>query len=92
MNLEAPSMAKRLTAAVLRNEVNSQFGGFGLAQIGSKGVFDGQRFAALVAERTIRVIIPALFREIFADNPACLEAAKRCEGAVVAQLPVRRER
>jgi hypothetical protein len=51
----------------------------GIAQIGSKGVVDDQAFATKLAEKTIRVLIPALFREVFADNPECLAAANRCE-------------
>jgi hypothetical protein len=51
----------------------------GLAQLGSKGVVSGEAFCKILAERTIRELIPALFREAFPDNKACLEAAKRCE-------------
>ena len=51
----------------------------GLAQLGSKGVIDSSEFAKRLAEKTIRVLIPALFRETFPNNPACFEAANRCE-------------
>jgi len=51
----------------------------GIAQIGSKGVIDDVKFAQLLVERTIRVLIPRLFREIFQAYPDCLEAADRCE-------------
>lgn len=49
----------------------------GIAQIGSISINDAE-FAKRLAEKTIRVLIPALFREIFTDA-ACLAAADRCE-------------
>ena len=51
----------------------------GIAQIGSKGVVDGSLFTARLSEKTIRRLIPALFRQVFPTNPACLAAASRCE-------------
>ena len=51
----------------------------GIAQIGSVGVVDSQQFAKLISERTIRILIPALFRKVFPENQACLDAADRCE-------------
>ena len=50
----------------------------GLAQIGSAGVVDGNEFARILAEKTIRVLIPDLFRR-FTDTPEMLAAAERCE-------------
>ena len=51
----------------------------GLAQLGSLGVVDDREFARLMAEKTIRVIIPRFFREVFPKNAACLAAADTCE-------------
>ncbi len=51
----------------------------GLAQLGSKGVIDDKVFTTRIAEETIRVLIPTLFREIFPNNAKCLDAAYRCE-------------
>jgi hypothetical protein len=51
----------------------------GIAQVGSLGVVDDNVFVQKIAEKTIRVLIPALFREVFPNNQACLAAAKRCE-------------
>jgi hypothetical protein len=51
----------------------------GLAQIGSRGVVQGQEFAKRVAEQTIRILIPKLFRSLFPLNSRCLAAADRCE-------------
>jgi hypothetical protein len=51
----------------------------GIAQVGSLGVVDDNVFVQKIAEKTIRVLIPALFREVFPNNEACLAAAKRCE-------------
>jgi len=51
----------------------------GLAQIGSRGVVDDMEFSNRLAEKTIRELIPKLFREMLADYPACLAAADRCE-------------
>jgi len=50
----------------------------GLAQIGSAGVVDGVAFTARLAEKTIRVLLPDLFRR-FTDHPGMLAAADRCE-------------
>ena len=58
-------------AAGLRN--------LGIAQIGSAGVVDDSEFLRRLAEKTIRVLIPALFRELFPDKPALLAVADRCE-------------
>src|SRR5579859_3008473 len=51
----------------------------GLAQLGSKGVVSDAEFTKRLAEKTIRVLIPKLFREVFPNDASCLEAAKRCE-------------
>jgi hypothetical protein len=51
----------------------------GLAQLGSLGVVDDRDFARLMADKTIRVLIPRLFREVFPSNAACLAAADTCE-------------
>jgi hypothetical protein len=51
----------------------------GIAQLGSRGVIRGDVFVARLAEQTIRVLIPTLFREIFPNRPACLAAADQCE-------------
>lgn len=51
----------------------------GIAQIGSRGVVDEQEFARRLAEKTIRVLIPAIFRDVFKNVPECLAAADRCE-------------
>jgi len=51
----------------------------GLAQLGSKGVVEDREFTALLSKKVVQVLIPALFREIFPNNKACLEAALRCE-------------
>ncbi len=51
----------------------------GIAQIGSADTIDGKEFLKRLAEKTIKILIPTLFREIFKDNPDCLEAAKACE-------------
>jgi hypothetical protein len=58
----------------------------GIAQIGSKGVVDDKEFVKRLAEKTIRVLIPMLFRERFTNNAACLAAADKCEkeGSTVA--------
>ena len=51
----------------------------GLAQLGSKGVVSDKDFSQRIAEKTIRVLIPTLFREMFKDKPDCLVAADKCE-------------
>ena len=51
----------------------------GLAQIGSRGVVDDLEFSRRLAEQHIRVLIPALFRELFPNQKALLDAAKLCE-------------
>jgi hypothetical protein len=51
----------------------------GIAQLGSKGVIDDLKFSQAIAEKTIRVIIPKLFREVFPMDENCLGAALRCE-------------
>ena len=54
-----------------------------IAQLGSRGVVDGQRYLALLAEKVIRRIVPIAMRAAAAKNPkhaAALEAAAvRCE-------------
>jgi hypothetical protein len=51
----------------------------GLAQLGSLGVISNITFTSRIVEKTIRVLIPTLFREMFPSQPDCLAAAKRCE-------------
>ena len=51
----------------------------GLAQLGSAGTIDGQRFVEAVAGGTIRILLPRLFRSVLAKYPDCIEAAARCE-------------
>jgi hypothetical protein len=51
----------------------------GVAQLGSRDVVDGVAFSKRLAELTIQVLIPTLFRERFPDNPVCLAAADLCE-------------
>jgi hypothetical protein len=53
----------------------------GIAQIGSRGVVDGKEFARRLTEKTIRVLIPTLFRgiKVLADDPACMAAVDECE-------------
>src|SRR3990167_2724810 len=46
----------------------------GIAQIGSEGVVDDAEFTKRLAEKTIRVLIPTLFRERFPENARCLAA------------------
>ena len=49
-----------------------------IAQLGSNTL--GQiEFARRLSEKTIRILIPTLFREVFKDNEACLKAADLCE-------------
>lgn len=50
----------------------------GLAQLGSLGVVNDKDFVDRLLEKTIRILIPDLFRKVFVD-PVCLEAADRCE-------------
>lgn len=50
----------------------------GIAQLGSLGVVNGEDFAKRLAELTIKVLIPTLFRDVFTDEK-CLAAAYRCE-------------
>ena len=59
----------------------------GIAQIGSKGVVDDVAFAEGLSKLIIRHFIPALFRDVFRDEPKCLEAADRCAAAVPAATP-----
>ncbi len=51
----------------------------GIAQIGSRDVVDDQEFSLRLAEKTIRHLIPRLFREIAPNNEAMMAAADRCE-------------
>lgn len=51
----------------------------GIAQIGSLGVVDNVEFSSCLVKKTIQVLIPELFRELFPENEKCLEAARRCE-------------
>ena len=51
----------------------------GLAQLGSLGVVADADFAAGISKRTIQVLIPKLFRELFQGDKELLAAADRCE-------------
>ena len=51
----------------------------GLAQLGSKNVVDDVEFTKRLSEKLIRVLIPALFRDLFPNNGNLLAAADRCE-------------
>jgi hypothetical protein len=51
----------------------------GIAQLGSLGVVDNVEFSKRLAEKLIRVLIPKLFRELFAGNKTLQDAADRCE-------------
>jgi hypothetical protein len=51
----------------------------GIAQIGSKGVVDDVEFTKRLAEKTIRILLPKLFRQYLSEYPNCLIAAARCE-------------
>ncbi len=51
----------------------------GLAQLGSKGIVLDTEFATELSKKTIKVLIPKLFREIFVSSQKCLEAAMICE-------------
>lgn len=51
----------------------------GIAQLGSKGVVDGKEFTRRLAEKTVRVLLPTLFRDLFPDDPILMAAALRCE-------------
>ncbi len=51
----------------------------GLAQLGSLGVVSDVAFSTRLAEKTIKVLIPELFRDVFPRNPAALAAAQKCE-------------
>jgi hypothetical protein len=50
-----------------------------IAQLGSRGTVGDMDFSRIVAEKTIRRLIPTLFRELFSKNEKLLEAADRCE-------------
>ena len=49
-----------------------------IAQLGSN-TLDQVEFARIISEKTIRILIPTLFREVFKDKEACLRAADLCE-------------
>lgn len=51
----------------------------GIAQVGSLGKIPPYEFAKRLTEKTTRVLLPTLFREVLADYPECLVAADRCE-------------
>ena len=51
----------------------------GLAQLGSLGVVNGEEFDKRMAEKTIRVILPKLFRELWPEDEKMLAVALRCE-------------
>jgi hypothetical protein len=50
-----------------------------IAQLGSLGVIDDEEFAKRIAEKSIRVLIPQLFRELGCSTPEMKAAADRCE-------------
>jgi hypothetical protein len=50
-----------------------------IAQLGSGGVVDGTEFCKRLTEKTIKQLIPALFREIFPNDKERLAAALECE-------------
>jgi hypothetical protein len=59
-------------AAGLRN--------LGLAQLGSShGIVSNDQFVSRLQELTVRVLIPTLFREVFAGDNTCIDAAGACE-------------
>lgn len=51
----------------------------GIAQLGSLGVVDDAEFSKRMAEKTIRFVIPKLFRQLFTGNAKLEEAAIRGE-------------
>jgi hypothetical protein len=51
----------------------------GLAQLGSKGTVDNKQFAMLLSERTIRVLLPTMIRDLFPANEKLIAAALVCE-------------
>ena len=53
----------------------------GLAQLGSLGVVDSKEFSKRLATKTIRVLIPAMARDLFSHNTDVLAGALRCEKA-----------
>lgn len=50
-----------------------------IAQLETKGFLKSGEFGRKMAEKTIRVLIPTMFREVFPSDPACQHAADRCE-------------
>ena len=51
----------------------------GIAQIGSARIVAGRVFARRLAEQTIRVLIPQLFRSVLSHDTKCISAAQHCE-------------
>ena len=51
----------------------------GLAQLGSLGTVDDRQFIKTLAEKLIRVMLPALMRDLYADKPDIMALANRCE-------------
>jgi len=51
----------------------------GIAQVGSLGVVNDVEFVKRLAEKTTRVLIPRLFRELAKNRQDWLDAADRCE-------------
>ena len=51
----------------------------GIAQLGSKGVVSDVEFSKRLAEKTTRILIPKLFRELFPTDKKLLAVALRCE-------------
>jgi hypothetical protein len=50
-----------------------------IAQLGTKDVLRPGQFSKLMVEKTIRVLIPTLFREVLKDDARCMAAADQCE-------------
>jgi hypothetical protein len=51
----------------------------GLAQLGSLGIVNDKEFVTKLAEKTIRILIPKLFRSLPNSTEAMLATADRCE-------------
>jgi hypothetical protein len=50
-----------------------------IAQLGTGNSLSVGQFAGLVAEKTIRVLIPTLFRDVLSHDVQCMAAADLCE-------------
>lgn len=64
----------------------------GIAQIGSKGIVDDKAFLRRLSEKTIRVLVPTLFRECFPGKPWAIDAANDCEREGTAESARRAKR